>query len=189
MEAVEVKLEDILSCEEIPIVRLKSYVINAFVMRYHVIRKIGPFHRRWVTRFHELTNKLDKYVVVVKGKDGDIIGHLALVKSGKFAKTVFYILNSDKNHNCKIAVTGKATNAGDRLGMKVPSFFLTEETFIIILQKKPVFKIYLEITRNVDFTSFSIFLAIPQKLKIHLVNSRAFSLSNVSLIGTFYFVK
>ena len=30
MEAVEVKLEDILSCEEIPIARLKSYAINAF---------------------------------------------------------------------------------------------------------------------------------------------------------------
>ena len=35
MEAVEVKLEDILSCEKIPIVRLKSYAINAFVMGYH----------------------------------------------------------------------------------------------------------------------------------------------------------
>ena len=39
MEAVEVKLEDILSCEEIPIVRLKSYAINAFVMGYHVYKK------------------------------------------------------------------------------------------------------------------------------------------------------
>ena len=39
MEAVEVKLEDILSCKEIPIVRLKSYAINAFVMGYHVYKK------------------------------------------------------------------------------------------------------------------------------------------------------
>ena len=39
MEAVEVMLEDILSCKEIPIVRLKSYAINAFVMGYHVYKK------------------------------------------------------------------------------------------------------------------------------------------------------
>ena len=39
MEAVEVKLGDITSCEEIPIVRLKSYAINAFVMGYHVYKK------------------------------------------------------------------------------------------------------------------------------------------------------
>ena len=39
MEAVEVKLEDILLCEEIQIVRLKSYAMNAFVMVYHVYKK------------------------------------------------------------------------------------------------------------------------------------------------------
>ena len=39
MEAVQVKLEDILSCEEIPIARLKSYAINDFVMGYHVYKK------------------------------------------------------------------------------------------------------------------------------------------------------
>ena len=39
MEAVKVKLEDILSCEEIPIVRLKSDVINALVIGYHVYKE------------------------------------------------------------------------------------------------------------------------------------------------------
>ena len=42
MEAVEVKFEDILSCEEIPIVRLKSYAINTFVMVYPVYKKNWP---------------------------------------------------------------------------------------------------------------------------------------------------
>ena len=99
MEAVEVKLEDILSCEEIPIVRLKSYAINSsVVMGYHVHMKnwtssIG----NEVLGFMEPTNKLEKYAVPVKGKDEDIIGHLPLGKSGKFAKTVFYFLKSDKN--------------------------------------------------------------------------------------------
>ena len=39
MEAVEVNLEGIISCKEIPIVRLKSYAVNAFVMGYHVYKK------------------------------------------------------------------------------------------------------------------------------------------------------
>ena len=108
MEAVEVKLEDILLCEEIPIFKLKSYIINAFVMGYHVYKK------NWTSSigdelegFMEATNKLDKYAVAVKGKDGDEISHLPLGKSGKFAKTVFYILKFDKDHHCKITVTGK----------------------------------------------------------------------------------
>ena len=43
----------------------------------------------------ESMNKLDKYAVAVKGKDGDVIGHLPLGKSGKFAKIVFW-----KGHKC-----------------------------------------------------------------------------------------
>ena len=39
IEGVEVKLEDFISCEEIPIVKLKSYAINAFVMGCHVYKK------------------------------------------------------------------------------------------------------------------------------------------------------
>ena len=153
MEAVEIKLEDILSCEEIPIVRLKSYAINAFGMGYHVYKNNWtPSIGEELQGFMEPTNKLEKYAVAVKGKDGDVIGHLPLEKSGKFAKRIFYFLKSNKNHHCKIAVTGKATNVGDGLGMKVPCqlFFLTEEKFIITLQEKlsnfcKIFKIYLEI--------------------------------------------
>ena len=139
MEAAKVKLEDILSCEEIPIVRLKSYAINAFVMGYHVYKKNWtPSIGDELQGFMEPTNKLDKYAVAVKGKDGDVIGHLPLGKSGKFAKTVFYFLKSNKNHHCKITVTGKATDAGDGLGMKVPCqlFFLTKEKFMIFFQEK-----------------------------------------------------
>ena len=86
----------------------------------------------------EPTHKLGKYAVAVKGKDGDVISHLPVGKSGKFAKTVFYFLKSDKNHHCKIPVTGKATDVDDGLGMKVSCqlFFLVEEKFIIILQEK-----------------------------------------------------
>ena len=139
MEAVEVKLEDILSCEEIPIVRLKSYAINTFVMGYQVYKKNWtPSIGDEIQGFMEPTNKLDKYAVAVKGKDGNVIGHLPLGKSGKFAKTISCFLKSDKNHHCKITVTGKAANAGGGLGMKAPCqlLFLIEEKFIIILQEK-----------------------------------------------------
>ena len=138
-EAAEVKLEDILTCDEIPIVRLKSYAINAFVMGYHVYKKNWtPFITEELQDFMEPTNKLDKYAVAVKRKYGDVIGHPPLGKSGKFAKKVFYFLKSDKNHHCKITITGKATNAGHGLGIKVPCqlFFLAEEKFIIILHEK-----------------------------------------------------
>ena len=40
VEAVEVKLEGILSCEEIPIVRLKSYAIKALVIGYYIYKKM-----------------------------------------------------------------------------------------------------------------------------------------------------
>ena len=139
MEAVEVKLEDILSCEEIPIVRLKSYAVNAFVMGYHVYNKNRtPAIGDELLGFMEPTNRPDEYAVAVKGKDGDIIGHLPLGKSGKFAKTIFYFLKSDKSHHCKITVIGKATNAGGGLGMKVPCqlLFLAKEKFIVIIQEK-----------------------------------------------------
>ena len=87
MEVVEVKLEDILSCDETPIVRLKSYAINAFVMGYHVYKKNWtPSIGDELQGFMEPTNKLDKYAVAVKEKDEDVIGHLPLGKTGKFAK-------------------------------------------------------------------------------------------------------
>ena len=133
------KLEDILSCDKIPIVRLKSYAINAFIMGYHVYKKNWtPSIRDELQGFMEPTNKLDKYAVALKGKDGDVIDHFPLGKSGKFEKTVFYFLKSDKNHHCKITVTGEATNAGGKLRMKVPCqlFFLAKEKFIIIFKGK-----------------------------------------------------
>ena len=81
---------------------------------------MDPLIRDELQGFIEPTNKLEKYAVAVKGKDGDVIGHLPLGKSGKFVKTVSYFFKSDKNHHRKRTVTGKATNAGGGFGMKVP---------------------------------------------------------------------
>ena len=79
MEAIEGKLEDILSCEEIPIVRLKSYAINVFIIGYQVYKKNWtPSIADELQGFMEPTNKLHKYVVAVKGKYVDVISHLPL---------------------------------------------------------------------------------------------------------------
>ena len=89
-------------------------------MNYYAYKKNWtPFIEDELQGFMELTNKQDKYAVAVKGKNVDVIGHLPLGKSGKFAKIVFYFLKSDKSHYCKITLTRKVTNAGSGLEMKV----------------------------------------------------------------------
>ena len=136
---VKPKLEDVLSCEEIPIIKLISYEINTFVMGYHVYKSnwtpsVGDeFHG-----FMEPTNKMDKYAVAVRKNDGEVIGHLPLGKSGRFAKIIFYFLKNDSINVCKITVTGKSINAGDGLGMKVPCklSFLSERKSIDIIQEQ-----------------------------------------------------
>ena len=140
MEVKQVeKLKDIICSMEIPIIKLITYEIESFVMGYHVYKS------RWTPSigdefygFMEPTNNLDKYAVAVKKSDGEIIGHLPLGKSGRFAKVIFYFLKNDSVNVCKITVTGKSVNLGDGLGMRVPcklSFF-SEKASIKILQEQ-----------------------------------------------------
>ena len=90
MEALKVKLEDILSCEEIPIVRLKPYAINAFVMGYHVYKKNWtPSIGDELQGFRKPRNKLDKYAVAVKGKNWRCNGPSPTWKVRKICKDSF----------------------------------------------------------------------------------------------------
>ena len=104
MEALIVNLEDILSCEEKLIFRLKSYAINVFVMGYHVYQKNWTSSiRDELQGFMKPTNKLDKYAVAVIGRDGDVINHLPLGKSGNLQRqfSIFWNLTKtikNKNH-------------------------------------------------------------------------------------------
>ena len=41
-------------------------------------------------------------------------------KSGRFAKTIVYLLRADKKNNCTVVVTCKALNCRDEEGMQVP---------------------------------------------------------------------
>ena len=59
-------------------------------------------------------------------------------KSGRFAKTIFYLLRADKKNNCTVVVTCKAVNCGDGEGMQVPCtlYFKGHQKSIDILKKE-----------------------------------------------------
>ena len=40
MEATEISVKDILSCREFPIVEVKSYEIDIFIIGYHMYKKV-----------------------------------------------------------------------------------------------------------------------------------------------------
>ena len=85
MEAISRK--DILSCEEFPIVLIRSYEIDSFITRYHVYKtNQTPVVGEKLTGAKEANNLTHKYAVTVKRSDESILGHLPLAKSGKFAK-------------------------------------------------------------------------------------------------------
>ena len=81
-------------------------------------------------------NPQDKYAVCVK-RNECIVGHLLLVETSNFAKTIFYFLRADKYSICKVETAGKPVNLGDDEGMQVPcKLKLTGRSkFVNILQK------------------------------------------------------
>ena len=118
MEVISIK--DILSCEEFPIVLMRSYEIESFIMGYHVYKtNWTPVVGEKLTGVMESNNLIDEYAVGVKRSDESIVGHLPLGKSGKFAKTIFYFLKANTKHSCVIKILGKAINGDDGLVMKV----------------------------------------------------------------------
>ena len=137
MEVISIK--DILSCEVFPIVLIVSYEIDSFIMGYHVYKtNWTPVVGEKLTGVMESNNLMDKYAVAVKRGDGNIVGHLPLGKSGKFAETILYFLKPNKKHSCIIKVLGKAINSADALGIKVPCrlLFFAEEKYINVLKTK-----------------------------------------------------
>ena len=74
----------------------------------------------------EPTNHVDKYAVCVR-LDDEVVGHLKRGKSGRFAKTIFYLI-----------IKGKAVNLGDGEGMQVPCKLRLSGAgkFVNVLQKE-----------------------------------------------------
>ena len=132
-----IQIADIGTSNILPVVVLKSFEIEAFVKGYHVYKSI------WITTKDEhlhavmqATNELDKYAVAVQKEDSKVGGHLPLVKSGKFAKTIFYYLEISESNVCVVVVTRKPVNQGDGNWMKLPCSlqFTAEEKYIKVLK-------------------------------------------------------
>lgn len=123
----------------IPIIREKELEIKSFVMGFHEYRTVWtPCENEVLLTRMEPTNKEDKFAVAVIGPEGRIVGHLMKGKSGRFAKTIFYLLRASEYHECKVRITGKAINEGDKKGMKVPCIlmFKGQTQFIDILSNE-----------------------------------------------------
>ena len=140
MAAEKPTIQEILEVESIPIRLLSSYEIMAFVMGHHVYKEIWtPTIGEHLDAFIQPNNSMDKYAVAAyqKGKK-QVIGHLPLGKSGKFAKTIFYFLKANRDNKCQVEVIGKVVNQKDGLGMKVPSRLIltAEEKYLKILKKE-----------------------------------------------------
>ena len=140
MAAIKPSIKEILCLEKIPIVLIKSYEMEAFVMSHHLYKeKWTPFVGEKLDTTTQPNNVEHKYAVVVfqEGKK-KVIDHLPLGKSGKFAKTIFYFLKAAKENRCQIIVHGKTVSKNDGLGMKVPSrlLFTAGEKFIDILKER-----------------------------------------------------
>ena len=73
------------------VVVLKSFEIKTgFITGYHAHTSIlAPAKIEQLHVAMQATNAIDKYVVPVKRKESQVVGHLPLRKSRKFEKTVF----------------------------------------------------------------------------------------------------
>ena len=132
-----IQIADIVSSNILPIVVLKIFEIEAFVMGYHVYKSIWiPTKDEHLHAVRQVANELDKYAFAVQIKESKVVGHLPLGKPGKFAKTIFYYLKTSENNVCVAVVIGKPVNQGDGKGMKVPCSlqFTAEEKCIKVLK-------------------------------------------------------
>ena len=80
-------------------------------MGFHEYRTISTPHENEVLHARmEPTNKKDEFAVAVIGHRNSVISHLMKGKSGRSAKTIFYLLRASENHEYRICGTGKTVN-------------------------------------------------------------------------------
>ena len=110
----------IMDQHEIKVIVPRNFEMVSYVNEQHVYKTLwNPLIGEFLSCNRESDKPMDKYAVCVN-KENQIVGHLPLGKSGKFAKTMFYFLRADKLNSCKIAVTGKPVNLGDGEAIQVP---------------------------------------------------------------------
>ena len=126
-------------------------------------------------------NVMDEYAVCVK-KNISIVEHLPFGKNGKFAKMIFYFLRADKEVNLSdgdgMQVPCKLKNSGSRKMMEILC-----KKFFSVVQKRA--------NRNLLLYLRYFFHLLSQKSDalnslIPFSNSKAFSLSMIPSIGTFW---
>ena len=64
-------------------------------------------------------NEYGKYAVAVKRR-GDVVRHLFKERFARFAETVSHFLPASNENCCRVEVTGKRVNLGDREGLQIP---------------------------------------------------------------------
>ena len=84
--------------------------MEVFVLGHHVYKEtLKPFVEEELDATMQGNNIHGKYAVAIfQERKKEVIGHLPLGKSGKFAKTDFYFLKAAKENRCQIVVYGKA---------------------------------------------------------------------------------
>ena len=96
----------------IPIIITSDMIVKSFVKGYVYKNLWNPFIIEELTIAMEPDNVVDKYAVWVK-KNNVIVGHLLLVKDGRFPKMIFYFLRANRYAEYKVIITGKVVNLGN----------------------------------------------------------------------------
>ena len=81
-------------------------------------------------------NAINKFAVAVE-KELQIVGHLSKGESGRFTKTIFYIIRVNHGNPCQVELQGKRGNLDNREGLQVSCTlqFSEEEKYLEIKKK------------------------------------------------------
>ena len=120
------------SSYEMPLVIIKEFDTEPVIKGYHAyMNDWSPILGENLSTRPEPESKNDKYAVAVT-KDARVIGQLKKGKTGRYSKTVFYLLPADPMSTACITVTGKRVNFRDGHGLQIPCTILCkgEEKYI-----------------------------------------------------------
>ena len=80
---------------ETKVILTRNFEMVSYKKGYHVYKMLwNPLIVEFLSCERKPDNPMDKCAVFVK-KENEIVGHLPLGKSSKFAKTIFYFLRAD----------------------------------------------------------------------------------------------
>ena len=106
--------------DELSIVLITTWDLKTFIKGHHVYKDTWtPKQGEQLDALMEPDNRLDKFAVCVKINE-KIVGNLKKGTSGRFAKTIFYLLRSDAYSSAWAKVACKRCNLGDGEGTQVP---------------------------------------------------------------------